>query len=147
MPEVTKNPAATATANSKKKQEDELAELAKRIEKKETKAEKKRIAAAKAKAEEEQCVYYCKICIVIFFLAGFAAVALICQDNSTCTAIYATTIIAIEAVVNFEHGAAARHEAEVAAGVAGVGAVQLTASNFDSKIAGKGAFIKFLAPW
>ncbi len=56
-------------------------------------------------------------------------------------------IIAVEAVLNFEHGAAARHEAEVAAGVAGVGAVQLTESNFDSEIAGKSAFIKFLAPW
>jgi len=27
------------------------------------------------------------------------------------------------------------------------GAVELTAANFDSSIAGKGAFIKFLAPW
>jgi len=26
-------------------------------------------------------------------------------------------------------------------------AVELTAANFDSEIAGKGAFIKFLAPW
>jgi hypothetical protein len=27
------------------------------------------------------------------------------------------------------------------------GAVELTAKNFDSETAGKGAFIKFLAPW
>jgi hypothetical protein len=27
------------------------------------------------------------------------------------------------------------------------GAVELTADNFESSIAGKGAFIKFLAPW
>jgi hypothetical protein len=31
--------------------------------------------------------------------------------------------------------------------LANAGAVELTASNFDSKVAGKGAFIKFLAPW
>jgi len=147
MPKVTKNPAAAATAGSKKKQEDALTELAQQIQKKETKAEKKRIAAAKARAEEEQCVNYCKICIVVFFVAGFASIAMVCRDNSTCTAIYAATIIAVEAVTSFEHGAAARHEAEVAAGVTGVGAVELTARNFDSKIAGKGAFIKFLAPW
>lgn len=29
----------------------------------------------------------------------------------------------------------------------GVGAVQLTAGDFDTKIKGKGAFVKFLAPW
>ena len=51
MPEVTKNPAAAGSASSKKKQDDALTELAKQIEKKETKAEKKRIAAAKAKAD------------------------------------------------------------------------------------------------
>ena len=56
-------------------------------------------------------------------------------------------IIAVEAVLNYEKGAAARHEVEVAAGLAGVGAVELTESNFASEIAGKGAFIKFLAPW
>jgi hypothetical protein len=27
------------------------------------------------------------------------------------------------------------------------GAVELNAKNFDEKISGKGAFIKFLAPW
>jgi hypothetical protein len=31
--------------------------------------------------------------------------------------------------------------------LASAGAVELTASNFDSAVAGKGAFIKFLAPW
>ena len=30
---------------------------------------------------------------------------------------------------------------------ADAGAVELNAKNFDEKIAGKGAFIKFLAPW
>jgi hypothetical protein len=30
---------------------------------------------------------------------------------------------------------------------ANAGAVELTAANFDAKTAGKGAFIKFLAPW
>jgi hypothetical protein len=30
---------------------------------------------------------------------------------------------------------------------ANAGAVSLTASNFDSETAGKGAFIKFQAPW
>ena len=56
-------------------------------------------------------------------------------------------VIAVEAVVNYEQGAAARHEAQIAAGLSGVGAVELTAKNFDSELAGKGAFIKFLAPW
>jgi hypothetical protein len=32
-------------------------------------------------------------------------------------------------------------------GLANAGATELTAANFDDKIAGKGAFIKFLAPW
>jgi len=30
---------------------------------------------------------------------------------------------------------------------ADAGAVELNAKNFDEKISGKGAFIKFLAPW
>ncbi len=55
MPEVTKKPAAAGTASSKKKQDDALTELAKQIEKKETKAEKKRIAAAKAQADGAPC--------------------------------------------------------------------------------------------
>ena len=53
----------------------------------------------------------------------------------------------IESVTNYESGAAAKFAAKKAAGLVGVGAVQLTAKNFDSEIAGKGAFIKFLAPW
>jgi hypothetical protein len=32
-------------------------------------------------------------------------------------------------------------------GLANAGATELTAANFDSETAGKGAFIKFLAPW
>jgi hypothetical protein len=56
-------------------------------------------------------------------------------------------VIGMEAVLNYESGSAAKFEAKVAAGVAGVGAVELTAANFEEKIAGKGAFIKFLAPW
>jgi hypothetical protein len=33
------------------------------------------------------------------------------------------------------------------AAVANAGAVELTAKNFEESIAGKGAFVKFLAPW
>jgi hypothetical protein len=58
-----------------------------------------------------------------------------------------TQVVAVEAVAKFESGAAAKFEAKKAAGLAGVGAVPLTAANFDAEIAGKGAFIKFLAPW
>ena len=53
----------------------------------------------------------------------------------------------MDAILDYEPGAAAKYEAKKAAGVAGVGAVELTAANFDRKIAGKGAFVKFLAPW
>ena len=56
-------------------------------------------------------------------------------------------VVAVDAVLDYEAGAAAKYEAKKAAGVAGVGAVELTAANFDRKIAGKGAFVKFLAPW
>ena len=55
--------------------------------------------------------------------------------------------LAVEAIFNYEPGAAAKLDAMIAAGVKGVGAVELTAANFEEKIAGKGAFIKFLAPW
>jgi len=30
---------------------------------------------------------------------------------------------------------------------ADAGAVELTSKNFDSEVSGKGAFVKFLAPW
>lgn len=56
-------------------------------------------------------------------------------------------VVGMDALVNFESGAAARWDAALAAGIAGVGAVPLTAANFDEKMAGKSAFIKFLAPW
>ena len=73
MPETTKNPAATA-AIRKKKQDAEVTELAKRIEKKETKAEKKRIAAAKAK---ERGVFHscggCHSIHVLFVCYGSSA--------------------------------------------------------------------------
>ena len=56
-------------------------------------------------------------------------------------------IVAVEAALEYESGAAAKFQAQKAAGVVGVGAKQLDANNFESEIAGKGAFIKFLAPW
>ena len=105
-------------------------------------------------------------------LAAFG-LGLFCRDNDICADIYAITVrprytplrnrarhladagtmfartqvVAVEAVAKFESGAAAKFEAKKAAGLAGVGAVPLTAANFDAEIAGKGAFIKFLAPW
>ena len=47
----------------------------------------------------------------------------------------------------FARTALALATASLLAASADAGAVELNAKNFESKISGKGAFIKFLAPW
>ena len=64
MTQVTKNPAATA-ASGKKQQQDSLSELAKQIEKKETKAEKKRREREAANAQGLFCRWVVEIFSVL----------------------------------------------------------------------------------
>ena len=123
------------------------AEAAKEAPKGDAKLEgTKRPAAKKAapKPKPEEVISSCQACLIVIasIVTLGAMLGAACALNAeACRSGAAVLLTLVDTAVNTKAGMAAK----AAAGIGG--AVELTPANFGATTAGKGAFVKFLAPW